>query len=236
MSELSSNAQTPDEQPEMLTWKIGDVLNEAMDLLKGCKLPFWGALILYGVILGVLGYALEKILATLPGDIAAPVINQIIVGLVSYPMGAGLMMMGIKRAAGMPLRTTMIFDYYGKTLPIFLLNLLMIVLIAIGFLLLVLPGLYLAIAYAFAIPLLVEKNLGIWESLETSRKMVNKFWFRYFGLILAMVVILLISAIPLGIGLIWTLPMMFLVMGIVYRNTFVVEEEAAEEAPELAVS
>lgn len=201
-------------------WSINDVLSEAWEKQNGVKLAFWLAMLIYLVVVGVLGYVLELALGK---EGAGVMVAQLVIGLATYPMAAGFIMMGVKRAAGLPVSATMIFDYYGKTLQIFLLNLVMSILVVIGILLLVLPGIYLAIAYAMAIPLLVEKNMGIWEALETSRKAITKCWFRYFGLMLLMLVIILISIIPLGLGLIWTMPTLMLVMGVVYRDLFGVD-------------
>ena len=47
---------------------------------------------------------------------------------------------------------------------------------ALGLLLLILPGLYLAIALSLALPLLVERELGVLDALTTSLKIVNAIW------------------------------------------------------------
>ena len=133
---------------------------------------------------------------------------------------AGLFMLGIKRAAGQPVNAFMLLNYFPKTLPLFLTYSLMVVLAIIGLVLLVIPGIYLILAYALALPLLVDKNLGICESLETSRKGITRCWFRFFGFGIIGLVIMMISAIPLGIGLIWTLPWLYAAMGIIYRDVF----------------
>ncbi|WP_419533208.1 hypothetical protein [Endozoicomonas sp.] len=112
------------------------------------------------------------------------------------------------------------YDYFNTTLPLLGLYILMTILIVIGFLLLILPGIYLAIAYMLAIPLVVDKKMGIWEALETSRKAVTKRWFSIFGLTLLIMLINAIAMIPLGLGLIWTVPMSTIAFGILYRNIF----------------
>jgi uncharacterized membrane protein len=103
------------------------------------------------------------------------------------------------------------------------LSYLTIISVIIGYFLLMIPGIYLFIAYLFTLPLIVEKNLGPWEAMETSRKAVTHHWFKVFFTIIIMHIIVIISAIPLGIGLIWTLPMIFNVGGILYRIMFGVE-------------
>tara|TARA_R110002072_G_scaffold935_2_gene7579 strand:- start:7971 stop:8675 length:705 start_codon:yes stop_codon:yes gene_type:complete len=196
-------------------WTISKVLEEAWKLKDGFKGTYWGALAVL-----LVANLLFSGLAALVGDDSNMInaIVQLITVLVTYPLVVGLMMIAIKHSVGIPTTASMVFDYYPNTVPIFLTYLLMVVLIIIGFILLVVPGLYLLFAYMLALPLLVDKQLGIWEALETSRKAITPCWFRVVGLSLISAVVVAVSAIPLGIGLIWTLPFLGLVMAIVYRD------------------
>ncbi len=196
-------------------WTIGEVLTEAWKLKDGFKSTYWGAILVYSVIVGITSGGSKLI-----GEDASLTLLlwQLITSLLTLPLVAGLLMIAIRRSVGIPTRTAMVFDYSPKTIPIFLLYLLMVVLILFGFVLLVLPGVYLVFAYMLAVPLLVDKNMGIWEALETSRKAITPCWFRTFALCIVSSIIMAVSAIPLGIGLIWTLPFVGLIMAIVYRN------------------
>jgi hypothetical protein len=218
-----SNLEVPQNSTHSLNpdWKIDDLLNEAWQLTKGFKASYWGALIIYIVIAAILGGLTEVIAGN---SVALNIIFQLIQGLITYPLAAGLTMIAVRQSVGLPCNATMIFNYYPKTIPIFLLYLLMTLLIVVGMLLLIIPGIYLAIAYCFALILLVDKNLGIWEALETSRQAVTKCWFRTFGLFIVIFIIILVSMIPLGIGLIWSLPFGTLAFALVYRNLFGVSQ------------
>jgi hypothetical protein len=55
---------------------------------------------------------------------------------------------------------------------------------------------------------------------------VTKRWFKYSGLLSMMGILVLVSAIPLGIGLIWTVPWAANVLGVAYRRTFGVAQSA----------
>lgn len=202
-------------------WDIGDVFKEAWQLTSGYKATIWGAMLIYIAISIAVSLPFEFIGKD---SLVIMFISQIVIGLVTYPLYAGITMLGIKRSVGAATNAFMVFDYYSKIIPIFLLYVVMIILIMIGFVLLIIPGIYLAVAYSLAIPLMVEKNMGIWEALETSRKTVSKCWFRMFGLYIAIMVVLILAILPLGIGLIWALPLVNLVMGVVYRNLFSVGE------------
>lgn len=213
--------QQPGEYSLNPDWTIEGVLKEAWDLISGFKATIWGAFLIY---LGV------TIAVTIPFEFLGKdsaimgFISQIVVGLVTYPLYAGLTILAIRRSVGAPTNAFMVFDFYSKIIPIFLLYVLMMILIMVGLVLLVLPGIYLMISYSLAIPLLVEKNMRLWDALETSRKMISKRWFSVFGIYLLLLVIMAISALPLGIGLIWTLPLALMVPGIIYRNMFGVEQ------------
>lgn len=214
--ELGSKFDTGTQNYELKpNWTIAEVMAEAWQLKNGFKSTYWGALLLYTTVAMVISGVFEFVGS---GSTIMKIISQLVSGLVGYPLWVGLMMIAIKHSVGTPTDVSMIFAYYPKTIPIFLNYLLMMVLVLIGLSLLVLPGIYLAFAYTLAMPLIVEKNLGPWDALEASRKAITPCWFRTFGLFFVSSIILMISALPIGIGLIWTVPFLALVMAIVYRN------------------
>jgi uncharacterized membrane protein len=114
----------------------------------------------------------------------------------------------------------------------------MVILIVVGFMLLVLPGIYLAVAYSFALPLIVDKKIGVWEAMELSRKTITKQWFSFFGLGIVAALFLIVSAIPFGIGLIWSLPTVYIAYGLLYHRLFddVDEVNKIEEEVEVATN
>jgi GYF domain 2 len=50
---------------------------------------------------------------------------------------------------------------------------------------LILPGIYLFIAWTFSVPLVADKGLEFWSAMELSRKVVTRVWFEIFGLMVA---------------------------------------------------
>jgi uncharacterized membrane protein len=153
------------------------------------------------------------------GDVAASLV-EIIVTLILFPLGIGLGLLGIRRAAGKETPVSTLWEPYSQAIPLIVMFILMAVLIVAGFLLLVLPGIYLSIAYSFAPYLIVEKNMGVWEALETSRKAITAYWWRYFGLMLVALLLVIIGLIPVFIGLIWVVPIIAIATGEVFGKTF----------------
>jgi uncharacterized membrane protein len=77
----------------------------------------------------------------------------------------------------------------------------------VGLFLLVLPGIYLIVAYSFAYILATDRRLPYWESMETSRKTITTQWWRVLGLILLGIPFVLIGLAALGVGLLVTMPL-----------------------------
>jgi hypothetical protein len=49
---------------------------------------------------------------------------------------------------------------------------------------LIIPGLYLFVAWTFSVPLVADRRLEFWSAMELSRKVVTRVWFEVFGLLL----------------------------------------------------
>lgn len=212
---------------------IGDVLTEAWDLTNGSKgvliggfAVFYGLSILSSLLSVAIGAGTSETDVTAQAAGAAVSILGTVLG---YPIMAGMFLYSIKRASGDSSAAFRdVFGSFNRILPILGLMLLQSLLIVVGLLFLLLPGIYLAIAYSLALPLLIEKEMGIWQALETSRKAISRCWFRCWGL---MIVAGLIAAFgggfTLGIGLIWFVPLAALSFGVLYRNVFGYEGESA---------
>ncbi len=207
---------------------IGAILSEAWNRTDGVKLTFVGSVFVYAVIVVIvtaifglifnIGAYQEAGMET--QSILAQVGIDLLTMPIEVPMLAALLMMGIMQVNGKAVKISHLFDYFVYVWPLVFASILIYFFVAIGFMLLILPGIYLSVAYIFVYPLMIDKGLGIWEAMETSRKAVTKRWFLVFGTMLSMVVITLLSALPLGIGLIWTLPMGYLLYGLLYTTVF----------------
>lgn len=217
-------------------FSIGSVLSEAWEKTSGSKWPihlgfFYYFLVVIAVMIG-LGVVMAGLMAVTEEPVVlvlVQVVTQLGINLIAMPMIMGIVMMGIKRSVDAPISASMVFNNFSKILPLFATIILMYIMMLIGFLLLVIPGIYLMIAYYMAMPLVVEKGLSPWQAMETSRKTITHRWFSVFGLFIVMIIILTISMIPLGLGMIWTLPMMMIAYGILYRNMFGVEASTIAE-------
>ena len=199
-------------------WQIGQVLKTAMEKQVGFKWSYMAPFLIYLIITSVIAVLQDATVGT--GEGVAASLTQVIVNILVYPLGIGLGLLGIRRAAGKDTPLSTLWEPYSQLIPLIVMLVLMGLLIVGGFFLLVLPGIYLAVAYSFAPYLMIEKNMGVWEALETSRKAITTCWWRYFGLLLIAVLLFIVGTIPLLIGLVWVLPIMAIAIGEVFKATF----------------
>jgi hypothetical protein len=207
-----------------------ETLGEAWRGLKGFKLKchialvlyllvFLGAGALFGILAGVLAGtgADESVIAVLS------LVFQLVITIVALPMSYALLIMAMRHAHGKSVSAGEIFRHFGVVGSLFVAYLLQVILIMIGFVLLVLPGIYLMFAYIYAMPLIVEKKMGPWQALETSRRALTRVWFRFFGFLWLITLINMLGVFTLGIAWIWTIPWSILAMAMVYEKIFGVE-------------
>lgn len=218
-----------DEVAPNYDFTIGGILQEAWQKTSGVKGPIWGAggmifLVIIAMTIG--GWILTSMLGGDGDKVALSAALQLTITIALYPLMAGVLMIGIRHSVGLPVSWKVAFGYFSYLLPIVIVAFLSTVLTFVGLLLLIIPGLYLSLAYMLVIPLVVDKGLGPWQALEASRQAIHRCWFKVFGLYFLMALICLVSMIPLGLGMIWTLPMFVMVSAILYRELFGVSEKA----------
>jgi hypothetical protein len=214
------------------------IFTQAWESTYGFKGQMWLAILVMWMMFFGLLVGLGFIASLSAGANVFMQVGQIFVNIISYPLTAGLIMMGIRRAAELDVSFMEVFNYFAYTLKLLVAAIIMSFFIALPIVLaisasqhspfgaiLALPAIYLFPAYFFTFPLLTEKKLGIWAALECSRKAVTHHWLSVVLIYLGMVLIFFISIIPLGIGLIWTMPMMFTLHGVMYRTIFGVSQD-----------
>ncbi|BHH85009.1 hypothetical protein [Desulforhopalus sp. 52FAK] len=220
---LEGDEETKELKPQ---FTVGGVIKEAWEKVKGIKGAVWAASAVMYLLLIVIVAGGSMLLPSdeigtesLTSFIPSALFQFVTQALYMIFMG-GLFFMGIRRVAGDKVSWKMIFHGFSFTGKIIVVTILQSILITIGFVLLILPGIYLSVGYVMAIPLIVDKNLSPWQALETSRKAVHKVWWKVAGIGLLTCLLFTVAAIPLGIGLIWVWPLALVISGVVYNRLF----------------
>ena len=204
-----------------------ETLGEAWRGLKGFKLKchiattIWLVVYLVAVMLslpilfGLVALDVSENTASMIGSLV-----QVIAIAATMPMMVGITIMGIRHSQGKSVSAGSIFNHFHRAPAAILWYFLMTLMIILGFLLFILPGIYLSFAYMFSLPLIVEKDMGAWRALEVSRKAVTRIWFRAAGFLMLIMLLITLGMIPLGIPLIWILPWVTLAYAMLYFKLF----------------
>jgi hypothetical protein len=201
--------------------RIGAILREAWDRVDGIKGPVvLGAILVYAGITLVV-YLLGLVLGLDPeapdAEPLGQALLQLVVTLLFYPFLGGVFMFGLRRSLGQPVRFEDLFSQYGRALPIATVAILQSLATFLGFMLLIVPGIYLSFALALALPLKVERDLPLFDCLTLSIRLVNQKFLAVAGLSLISALLMVLGFLSL-IGWIWTVPWVMLIFAITYRQ------------------
>jgi hypothetical protein len=93
----------------------------------------------------------------------------------------GIYYMFLKRLRGQPAGLGDAWSGFGEHFVQLLIGgIVMLILTFFGLCCCAVPGIYLSVAWAFAIPLIVDKEFRFWDGMEVSRKVVTRQWFQVF--------------------------------------------------------
>lgn len=148
------------------------------------------------------------------------VFASIAVALALLPMQMGYAILARKIMRNEPYTFSDMFGGYKLTGELIVVYLLYGLLVLVGFLFLVLPGIYLAIALSWAPYLLLFYNKPATEALSLSRKMLHKPWWGMFGFLLVAGLLLNIAGLMVClVGLLVSLPVSYISMYVALDET-----------------
>lgn len=114
-----------------------------------------------------------------------PLIGGILSLLFKGVLYGGLYRLYLKRLRNEPATIGDAFSGFSENMPqLILAGLVTWLLSFIGFCCLILPWVYLTVAWTFTIPLVADKKMEFWSAMETSRKVVTRNWFQVLGLLI----------------------------------------------------
>ncbi len=211
---------------------IGDCILRAWELLKANFLPIIGVSFLISVILSAVNQAISLIYRV-PMD-AMIKEHEFSAG------GVALILSGM--LLGMPIQSILmggLYNFYLKMIRrekcgvedafagftrapgrLALLGVLMGILMILGLALCIIPGLYLSVAWVFATPLVIDKELSAWEAMELSRKMVSRHWFMVFALMIVAGLLGACGFLACCVGILVTIPLSWVAMMYAYEDIF----------------
>lgn len=133
--------------------------------------------------------------------------------------GATALLLSYQRGQKLPL--TKVFTEIRQYWQVLGATLLVGLMVTVGTLFFIVPGIYLAITYQFTVPLIIERKLGVIEAMRASAAMTKGQKWNLFGFDLTCLGVILLGALALGVGLLVAMPVVWLAYIRVYRDLVV---------------
>ena len=94
---------------------------------------------------------------------------------------------------------------------------------------LLIPVIYLSVAWAFAPLLVLFEGMRGWEAMEASRQILTRSWFSMFGLMIVSGIIAALGVLGLVIALLFTIPVALVIVYTAYRDIVGVERSSQDK-------
>ena len=155
--------------------------------------------------------------------------------LISAPLSAGFFIVADKVARKESTEFGDFFKGFDHFVQLVIGNLTYTVLVVVGMILLFFPGMYLAIAYMIWMPFVLFEDMGFWNALETSRKIITKNWWNFLLLALVFVGFAILGAIALGVGIFVAIPVIYCTLYAVYESLAVRNRNVSDKIDEIGI-
>ncbi len=208
-------------EPAMPRFQVqpGKYLREGWELFKQNPGGFIGFAVVFLLAQGMLGYL--------------PRIGGLISLALTGPIYGGFFIVCAKL---MQRRAPVFQDFFTGFqffVPLLLLSLVSAILIILGFILLILPGIFLMVCYLFPSMLIIDRGLDFWPAMELSRRTVQGQWFGFFVFVLLLILVNLGGVLLLGVGLLVSLPVSTCAVAAAYADIFGLQSDYSGSVPQL---
>ncbi|HKW28105.1 MAG TPA: protein kinase [Verrucomicrobiae bacterium] len=159
--------------------------------------------------------------------------NSTLIGLVvGGPLSGGLWLYFLKKIRSGKADVGTAFSGFAVAfVPLFLGGLVTLLLVLAGLICLVLPGIYLAVAWAFTLMLIADKGLDFWPAMELSRRVISKHWWKFLWFFIVLGLIELAGLSVCLIGIFVAAPIAMAALAYAYEDIFGPAARAVGNAP-----
>ena len=141
--------------------------------------------------------------------------------LIRAPLMGGLWLYFLNRIRGYPVTVGTAFSGFSVAfLNLVLVGLVAKVLTILGFICLILPGIYLYVAWTFAVALVADRRMDFWPAMSLSRKVVSKHWWKFFWFLIVLALIHLAGLAVLYVGIFVAIPVCTAALAYAYEDIF----------------
>jgi len=139
--------------------------------------------------------------------------------LLGGPLMGGLYLYFLKKIRGEQVRVETAFSGFSNSLlHLILASFVTGVLTTLGFLFLILPGIYLLVAWMFTLPLVIDKRLDFWPAMRLSLHAISKHWWKFLGFLLVLALVNLGGLLLFLVGIFVTIPVSLAALMYAYED------------------
>ena len=187
-----------------LNISFSKILNEAWNMLKNNFSMFLAYTVLIGIICSGLWFS--------------GFIGQFLVGVITPLLTSGYFCVCFKILRNDPYEFSDFFKAFNSWYPLTLSGFIGGLLMMLGFMALVVPGIYLHFAYLISTQLILDEKLAAWDSLEVSRKIITKVFFKYSLIAILSYFFVICGILIFGVGVLVTFPLYFCFHSVLYKH------------------
>jgi hypothetical protein len=141
--------------------------------------------------------------------------------LLGGPLMGGLYLHFLRKIRGEHVRVETAFSGFSNSfLHLVLASFVTGVLTTLGFICLILPGIYLLVAWFFTLPLVIDKQLDFWPAMRLSRQTISKHWWKFLGFLLVLALVNLAGIMACCVGFFVTFPLSLAALMYAYEDIF----------------
>ncbi|HBY17882.1 MAG TPA: hypothetical protein DEH00_01765 [Candidatus Marinimicrobia bacterium] len=181
------------------------LIRETRDVLSGRWGLAVGVFFIYMIIIGALNGTHES--------------GSLLWILLAGPFSLGAAIFSLSLARRQEASAGQLFQGFNHFGTAFLVNIVLMVIIGVGFILLVVPGVIFALSYSLTYFILVDHpELKPMEAIRKSRMMMNGYKMKLFYMWLRFLGLALLCVLTAGIGFLWLVPFVHVCMGRFYED------------------
>jgi serine/threonine protein kinase len=212
------------------TLNIRNCLRRGWTLVRN---DFWPLVGMSAFVLAVLSAVPSSGIALSNGQSSGTI--SILGILLSGPLMGGLYLYFLKKIRRESAGVDTAFAGFRQPFPhLVVAGFLASLLTGLGFLCLILPGIYLFVAWLFTFPLIVDRRLEFWPALQLSRKIISRHWWKFLGFLIVLGLINLAGLVSCFIGLLVTFPITFAALTYAYEDIVGTVKSPAVASPSVS--
>ncbi|MDB2330095.1 stress protein [Alteromonas sp.] len=210
---------------------VKSVFMRANQFVKGnFSTLFQGVFVLFLAFV-MLGIVTQSFI-TLNDDGSYVIENQSIIEIAAVfvlsPLITGLYMLGVAHARREPTNVFSMFSFLPIIFVLALTQLIISIVVQLGLILLVVPGVYVWMASIFSLMLVSDKQMTPIRAIILSCKVFNVYWTKISAIFAVFVLLFITAPLTFGLSLVWVLPLYFSVFGLLYNDLFGSENSSPE--------